>query len=162
MSQMLLLNMGYQPLAAINRRKGLDLLYFRCKAEVIASYEATGEPAVIRLSVKIPDPNRWQRLRSTMKCRKDVVLKRDSYTCVYCGVKPADKKKLTIDHVIPRSKGGDSSYGNCVSACKKCNNWKGASTPEEAGMRMLYRSEFTAVGNTFFDVAPDEWLPFIQ
>lgn len=55
--------------------------------------------------------------------RKQVFL-RDNYTCVYCGQRPDDAKHLTIDHVLPKSKGGVKSLENCVTACRRCNSWK--------------------------------------
>ena len=64
------------------------------------------------------------------------VLVRDRFVCAYCGKKA---KPLTIDHVIPRSKGGKTSWENCVACCKACNNNKGARTPTEAKMHLIKR-----------------------
>lgn len=64
------------------------------------------------------------------------VLRRDNYTCAYCGKKSGDK--MTWDHVMPKSKGGTDSWMNAVCACVKCNNKKGARTPEEANMPLLF------------------------
>ena len=61
--------------------------------------------------------------------------RRDRYTCQYCGVRPGTSA-LTIDHVLPRSRGGTSSWENCVLACFRCNGKKGACTPKEARMRL--------------------------
>jgi 5-methylcytosine-specific restriction endonuclease McrA len=61
------------------------------------------------------------------------VFKRDSFTCQYCGCRPGSEE-LTIDHVIPRSRGGVSSWANCVLACIECNSRKANRTPEQAGM----------------------------
>ena len=62
--------------------------------------------------------------------------RRDRYTCQYCGGRPGSKE-LTIDHVMPRSRGGALSWENCVLACVACNKRKGSRTPEEAGMALL-------------------------
>ena len=62
------------------------------------------------------------------------ILIRDNFTCQYCGKKV---KKLTIDHIIPKSRGGETSFENCVSSCKECNNRKGMKTPREAGMSLM-------------------------
>lgn len=62
---------------------------------------------------------------------RENVFKRDSYTCVYCGCD--NRKTLTLDHVIPRSKGGNDSFENLVTACKKCNGEKSDLTLEEFG-----------------------------
>ncbi|MEW6744708.1 MAG: HNH endonuclease [Planctomycetota bacterium] len=66
------------------------------------------------------------------------LLKRDNYSCQYCGAEPG-VDKLTIDHVLPRSRGGISSWENCVVACPTCNKRKGGCTPEEAGLRLRRR-----------------------
>lgn len=61
------------------------------------------------------------------------VFKRDHFTCQYCGCRPGSEE-LTIDHVIPRSRGGVSSWTNCVLACIECNSRKANRTPEQANM----------------------------
>jgi 5-methylcytosine-specific restriction endonuclease McrA len=63
------------------------------------------------------------------------IFKRDRYTCMYCGVQPGPDA-LTIDHIKPRSRGGISSWANCVLACVDCNKVKADRTPEEAGMKL--------------------------
>jgi 5-methylcytosine-specific restriction endonuclease McrA len=75
------------------------------------------------------------------------VAKRDHYTCQYCGAQPG-APAITIDHVIPRSQAGTSSWTNCVAACEPCNARKGDRTPDQAGMKLRHR--------------PDrpEWKPF--
>ena len=75
------------------------------------------------------------------------VAKRDHYTCQYCGAQPG-AESITIDHVLPRSQGGASSWTNCVAACERCNARKGDRTPDQAGMRLRRRP-----------VRP-EWKPF--
>lgn len=63
------------------------------------------------------------------------IFKRDRYTCQYCGAQPGSEE-LTIDHVLPRSRGGPSSWDNCVLACLTCNKRKADRTPAEAGVRL--------------------------
>jgi len=67
--------------------------------------------------------------------RKNVLI-RDGFTCVYCG---KSNKGLTIDHMIPSSKGGKTDFDNCVACCKACNTKKGSRTPREAGMHLRKR-----------------------
>jgi 5-methylcytosine-specific restriction endonuclease McrA len=67
---------------------------------------------------------------------KKNVLVRDRHKCAYCGVKSKD---LTIDHVLPRSRGGKTDFDNCVACCRKCNDKKGAKTPREAGLALRKR-----------------------
>ena len=66
------------------------------------------------------------------------VAKRDHHTCQYCGAQPG-AEAITIDHVVPRSQGGASSWTNCVAACVACNARKADRTPEQAGMKLRRR-----------------------
>jgi 5-methylcytosine-specific restriction endonuclease McrA len=93
----------------------------------------TGEifkaPSIIRLS-------QYENIRENIrksKTKRITVYTRDKFTCQYCGSKPGIGK-LTLDHVVPQSKGGATSPDNLVTACKPCNNLKADRTPEEAGM----------------------------
>lgn len=67
-------------------------------------------------------------------CRQNV-LRRDHYTCQYCGTRPGSKN-LTIDHIVPISRGGSTSWLNCVTACTRCNTKKGNNTPQSAGLQL--------------------------
>lgn len=111
-------------------------MVFNGKAEVIelnghilhtsaTSYHC---PSVIRLSHMVKRPKPHLRLS-----RREVFI-RDKYTCQYCGIKTRD---LTLDHVIPKSRGGLHTWDNLVSACKDCNHRKGGKSPEEARMKLL-------------------------
>ena len=72
--------------------------------------------------------------RSVVFSRKNL-FKRDHYTCQYCGAQPGPEE-LTVEHVLPRSRGGFSTWENCVLACVPCNKRKANRTPEQAGMRL--------------------------
>jgi 5-methylcytosine-specific restriction endonuclease McrA len=72
--------------------------------------------------------------RSVVFSRRNL-FKRDKYTCMYCGVQPGPEE-LTIDHVMPKSRGGGSTWENCVLACVECNKKKANRTPDEAGMKL--------------------------
>jgi len=113
------------------------LLLLLTKAELIAQRDGRvvrsvrkvfPHPSVIRISRfnKIP-------FRRVELSRKNVI-RRDNYHCQYCGSKSHD---LTIDHIIPKSRGGTESWDNLVAACTNCNNRKGNRTPEEAKMTLL-------------------------
>lgn len=68
------------------------------------------------------------------------VLRRDGHICTYCGVTSADLgSRLTVDHILPKSKGGKDEWMNTITACVDCNGYKAARTPEEAGMDMLFQ-----------------------
>ncbi len=75
-----------------------------------------------------------KRPRSERKLSRLEIFNRDKYTCQYCG---KETQQLTLDHVIPRHKGGEHTWENVVSACIPCNRRKAGKTPEQAGMRLL-------------------------
>ena len=138
MSSVLVLNATYEPLNVIPLRRAI-LLLLKEKAEVV---EATRErlraerldlevPSVIRLVTYVPVPPRLP-----LPVSRRTVLARDNYTCQYCGAQPG-KTQLTIDHVVPRSKGGGTTWDNVVAACGPCNRRKGNRTPEQANMLLL-------------------------
>jgi 5-methylcytosine-specific restriction endonuclease McrA len=79
---------------------------------------------------------RFDRLpKASVTFSRRNIFKRDKFACQYCGVQPR-AEDLTIDHVVPRSQGGQSSWENCVLACVACNHSKADRTPEMAGMRL--------------------------
>ncbi len=92
-----------------------------------------------RARLRIPEVialRHYDRLpRAAVAFSRRNVAKRDHYTCQYCGAQPG-AEDLTIDHVVPRSQGGQSSWTNCVAACVPCNARKADRTPEQAGMRL--------------------------
>jgi 5-methylcytosine-specific restriction endonuclease McrA len=90
---------------------------------------------------------------------------RDGYKCQYCG-KTGTAKELTFDHVIPRSKGGETNWLNIVSACYKCNLKKANRTPEQANMKLFkkpYRPKWTPVFIARLTASdPISWAPYIE
>lgn len=133
----LLLDQGYQPLRVIPWQRAL-CMQFVGKVEVVSEHNwpirtvttLFPAPAVVRLlrTVKVrPMYVRFSR---------DNVYLRDGHECQYCG-KACRHKELTLDHVIPRSRGGKTTWKNVVTACVACNRRKGRETPEEAGMPLL-------------------------
>jgi len=90
-------------------------------------------PTVIQVTRynKLPDSKK----RRSRYCRR-TIYKRDDYTCQYCGCRPGSSE-LSIDHVIPKSQGGETIWENCVLACVECNSKKANRTPKEANMRLL-------------------------
>lgn len=131
----LVLNQNYQPLNLCTARRAILLLDVgkaelleNGRGEIHTPYRAIPLPSVIRLVYMIRRPILQRRLS-----RKEVFL-RDSYTCMYCG---RETKQLTLDHVMPRYRGGTHTWENVVSACMSCNHRKAGHTPQEAGMRLL-------------------------
>lgn len=128
---------NYLPLCRVNIKRAIVLLITN-KAEPLDITTNSGwqvhspslvidVPKQIRLKIasrermwKIPPVNRRE------------VLRRDHHSCQYCG----SSKHLTLDHVLPRSRGGQHTWDNVVAACKRCNSKKGDKTTQEAGMRL--------------------------
>jgi 5-methylcytosine-specific restriction endonuclease McrA len=134
-SVVLLLNSNYEPLNVCDVRRAFRLLFGE-KAEIIeydhteirTPREVLRAPSVIRLQYLIKRP------RPRVKLSRREVFIRDRYTCQYCGRQTHD---LTLDHVVPRHRGGAHSWENLVAACKTCNHKKGGKLLEEARMRLL-------------------------
>ena len=131
MSTVLVLNSDYTPLNVTSVQRGF-VLVTKGKAEVLRSdenpimtgYKTFIRPVIIRLLKYIRHRTRLN------KPNRSRIYKRDGYECVYCG----SKKQLTLDHVIPKSRGGRNEWTNLVTCCFKCNLKKGNKTPEEAKM----------------------------
>ncbi len=134
-ANVLVLNLDYQPLNVCNVRRAVVLLA-KDKAEVI---EQNGHiivsprflipsPSVIRLAYHVKRP------RPVVKLTRKEILLRDDHTCQYCGRRSHD---LTIDHVVPRHRGGQHVWENVVAACKPCNHRKGGKTLQEARMHLI-------------------------
>lgn len=132
----LVLNAGFEPLAVVSFRRAL-VLVMNDKATVLASdgehpvfgiHEAWDRPSVIvlRRYVRIPHARRVPLTRRG-------VLRRDGNRCAYC-----DAHATTIDHVLPRSRGGADTWENLVACCLKCNNLKSDRTPAEMRWELLF------------------------
>ena len=138
----MILNSGYEPIKVVNWRKAI-LLWFQDKVEVLEFHTVSVSspsqtfqlPAVMRLKQYIRP-----YLSLTVRLSRQNIFLRDEHTCQYCYKKFSDKK-LTIDHVVPLSKGGKHEWTNVVTACSVCNNRKGDKSPEKANLRLLNRPE---------------------
>lgn len=159
----LVLNQNYEPLNVCNEKRAV-VLVSRGKAEVLehgsgclrSVSQSIQRPSVIRLIYLIKRPRPKARLT-----RKEIFL-RDNYTCQYCGLRSKD---LTIDHVVPRHRGGRHTWDNLVSACRACNHRKGGKTVEEARMS-LRRPPFQPKVTTYYILHQylqtyNEWQKFI-
>ncbi len=134
MTHCILLNADYTYLNIVDWKRAMCLLA-KEKVKVLKYSERiirTGEgvikkiPAVLRLIKLIRT-----LYRTRVPFSKRNVLIRDGFKCAYCR---SENKRLTIDHIIPKSRGGLTTFENCVSACKPCNNKKSNQTPNEARM----------------------------
>jgi 5-methylcytosine-specific restriction endonuclease McrA len=135
----LLLDQGYQPLRVIPWQRAI-CMNFLGKVEMVAAHERPihtvtrvyAAPAVVRLL----GPYRPQQY--IVRFSREGVHVRDRYTCQYCGLRPS-RRELTLDHVLPRHRGGPTSWDNIVTACSPCNLRKGGRTPDEADMPLYAR-----------------------
>ena len=133
----LLLTQGYEPIQIISWQRAITLLALD-KVEVVEQYDAliraqsmvVNVPAVVRLR------KTFRRHAKPVKFSRVNIYARDSYRCQYCGM-TCGVDELTYDHVVPRSKGGKTTWENIVSACYACNRAKANRTPAEAGMKLL-------------------------
>ena len=133
----LVLNASYEPINVCAARRALVLVLKGVAApeETSASHvhsarQAVGVPSVIRLLEyrRIP-------MQARSLSRKNIMM-RDRYTCQYCH-RTFSTNELTLDHVIPRSRAGETTWENLVAACRSCNHRKGSRTPEEAHLRLI-------------------------
>lgn len=130
----LVLNQNYEPLNVCNARRAIVLVDVG-KAEVLevdglvfrSPSRTVRVPSVIRLHRLIKRP------RPRVRLTRREVFARDHHTCQYCGT---GTKELTVDHVVPRHRGGSHTWENVVSACRTCNHRKGGRTLEEANMAL--------------------------
>jgi 5-methylcytosine-specific restriction endonuclease McrA len=162
-AKVLILNQNYEPMSVINVRKAVVLLFLG-KAELIASVDGKRVrsvmtsmpfPSIVRLSVYVRVP--YKRI---ILSRKNI-LRRDGHRCQYCG---RGDLPLTVDHVIPISRGGDDTWENLVCACVWCNNRKGDRTPQEADMplrRNPLRPNHVTFIRHFVGSLDERWKPYL-
>lgn len=112
-------------------------------------------PSIIRLSHFIRVPH-----KKVVLTRKNI-LRRDGYKCCYCG---RGDLTLTIDHIIPKARGGTDSWDNLVTACTKCNNKKGDRTPEESNLNLLnnpYKPNHLMFIKNVVGKVDEKWKPYL-
>lgn len=158
----MVLNLSFEPITVCSVKKAITLIFLG-KAVMLRENEdmpiktVSGSypcPAIIKLTryVRIP-------YRSVELTRRNILL-RDGHKCLYCGA----TERLTIDHVLPRSRGGENSWENLATACISCNNKKGNRTPSEAEMKLShapYRpSHIFSITNSGKHL-DERWKPFL-
>ncbi len=137
MGPVLLLSASYEPIQVISWQNAV-CMFFLGKVEIIEEYDhdirsvsiAIKAPAVVRL-VKF-----FKSGRRAPPLSRANILARDNFQCQYCA-RELSAKESTLDHVIPRSRGGKTTWENIVCACATCNRRKGGQTPKEAHMKLL-------------------------
>lgn len=159
----LVLNGNFEPLSVCTARRAVVLVVLG-KAEIVErsdglkvhSVNASWPlPSVVRLGgyVRVPQ-------KRILLSRKNI-LKRDGHRCMYCGTLQG---RMTVDHIIPKLRGGTDSWENLICACHTCNNRKGNRTPEEAGMPLLGRARrpnhITFI-QQFIGIRDKRWRPYL-
>ncbi|MEZ4829932.1 MAG: HNH endonuclease [Bacteroidia bacterium] len=162
MTQVLVLNQDYQAISVCDTERAIVLMLLQ-KAELVAEIaekrlrsvnrEFTF-PSVIRLSSFVRIPYRQVALT------RENIFRRDGHACVYCG----SRKQLTLDHVVPRAKGGRTHWHNLVTACIRCNAEKGDLSLEESGLTLSFtpfRPSFIMYLSRFAGKVNEDWKPFL-
>lgn len=158
----LVLNRDYSALSICSVQRAIVLVHLQ-KAELVEAHpgrfvRSTSVrhpwPSIVRLNLFVRVP-----YRQILLSRKNV-LRRDQNRCQYCG----SRDRLTIDHVLPKSRGGRDTWENLVSACVPCNNRKGNRTPDEARMELLrepFRPSYVMFIRDFVGQLDDTWKPYL-
>lgn len=165
--RVLVLCPSYVPHKVISWERAI-IMYFLGKVDVVESYDeelrspslTMQMPAVVRLK------RQPQAARRSIKFSRVNVFTRDNFRCQYCGSRKR-AQELNYDHVVPRHRGGRTTWENIVSSCYPCNSRKANRTPEQAGMRLL-RAPYTPKALPFtlprFDPRdlPPVWAQWVQ
>lgn len=182
-SSVLVLNRSYLPIHVTNVKRAFALIYQGIARAVDEQYqtfdfETWAQLAVAREAEAIGTPRGPMRVprvivlvgfdrvpRRHVRFSRINIFARDSFTCQYCGARRS-KSELNLDHVIPRSLGGRSTWENVVCSCLECNRRKGGRTPEQARLRLRRRParpRWTPLVNLMVSsVRHKEWRPFLN
>lgn len=132
--KVLILNQDFSAIAVCTVQRAFLLVYLD-KAEAVTNAEGDFLHSVSRV-FPVPSVIRLQRYVRVpyygIALSRHNIMRRDSYSCQYCGA----VRNLTLDHLLPRSRGGATNWQNLVTACARCNARKGNRTPEEAGLKL--------------------------
>ena len=168
----LLLNASSEPLSVIPDRRALSLLM---RGRVVPATDETISLRATSSAVEIPTVLRLRRYinvpRRHARWSRRGVLDRDNHICIYCGIdlksrqsgRVITKRDYTVDHIVPRSRGGKNTWGNTACACSRCNNRKADKLPNEAGMRLLWEPKTPRVD--YFIVEgdiPETWKFYLE
>lgn len=158
----LLLNQDYSALTICSVQRAVVLILLR-KAELVEAHPdryvrspstRVPWPSIVRLKFFVSVP-----YKKVMLSRKNI-LRRDRFECQYCGA----RRRLTVDHVLPKSRGGRDRWDNLVAACVSCNNRKGNRTPEEARMplhRKPFRPSYVMFIRDYVGRMDERWKPYL-
>jgi 5-methylcytosine-specific restriction endonuclease McrA len=181
----LVLNRHYVPIQLTTVKRALVMLYGCCADALDEAGELFDFETWRALPVRETDDvipiingalraprivhlNQYDRTpRVAVRLSRRNLMIRDAYECQYCGVRPGQRAELNIDHIVPKSRGGEDTWENLVTSCKPCNLRKGRKTPEEANMRLSrkpFRPKWSSLAQTLLghDRKFKEWEPFLK
>jgi len=159
----LVLNQNYEPLSVCTVKRAV-VMVFLGKAEIIERSDGRKVrsvrgswpvPSVVRLGLYVSRPP-----KKVLLSRKNII-KRDGHRCQYCG---QSRTAMTVDHVIPKNRGGEDVWENLVCACVRCNNRKGDRTPEEANLilrRQPKRPNHITFIQRFIGLGDQRWKRYL-
>ena len=147
-NRILVLNADYSPINIVDKRKAI-LYVVKKKVQVLSN-------KVIRLVNYIRLP--YSRLMANTVTRR-AIFTRDGHTCAYCKA----KEELTVDHILPSSRGGQDIWENLITSCLRCNLKKGNRTPKEAGMQLLFQpyKPYNKISLTIHSSNVNEWKEYL-
>lgn len=161
-NKVLVLNSDYQPINICSVRRAFNLI-LNGRADIIKDYKNSPlksgnyefpRPSIIRIKKYVIVPYR------KIQVSRHNIFKRDGFQCNYCN----NKTELTIDHVLPKSRGGLSTWDNMTTCCMKCNRFKDNRTPEEAHMTMRitpYKPNLLIFLRNFNGNLNEDWKPYL-
>lgn len=182
-SNVLVLNRNYFPIHVTTLKRAVCMLYQGIAKAIDDEYKTFDFKSWSELSVAVHD-EKMGLVGRVMKVPRVIVLVaydhlpkrgvrfsrlnvilRDKHVCQYCG-KKFPRNRLNLDHVIPRSQGGVTSWENVVTSCHECNRKKGGQTPQEAGMKLIHKpfkpSTTPFIDLSFYSIKYEAWKPFIS
>lgn len=157
--KVLLLNNDFQVISFVNEKKAIKLLW-KNKVDIISSWQDVSFrwingiinfPAILKLKYYI------KKTYKNLVFSRRAIFKRDGNFCQYCS-RYLTPGEVTIDHIIPKSLGGISSFQNCITSCLECNRKKANRTPEQAQMATL-KEPIAPSGYVFYMSDTDHWHP---
>ena len=171
MSPVLLLNASYEPLTVITHQRAVSLL-MRERVEAATDHllPIHGVTSIFHLPIVVRLRRYIQLPRRGITWSKKAVLQRDAYRCIYCGLLPGDwqgstrltRRDFSVDHLLPRSRGGGDTWHNTACACQPCNQRKGNRIPVEAEMPLLWQPEPPRVNRLYvISELPDAWKAYL-
>jgi len=161
--QTLILNTAYLPIGVLSAERAFVNI-FKGSLALVESYE---DKVFRSINADYPVPSIARTLRTVTRpyvalpLTRENIYKRDEYTCQYCGSRVFDRP--TLDHVVPKSKGGQNTWKNMVTCCFSCNNAKGDSLLEDLGWDLpkTYRPNYISLIRKVERMVPSEWKPFM-